>query len=82
MGSSTYFMQFSHLSCLGCLHTSQYFKTEMVLPQLRHDSNLILINSENSISLVIFRLILIVGILVDPTYYEKGYLNTILKIGS
>ena len=73
MGSSTYFMQFSHLSCLGCLHTSQYFKTEMVLPQLRHDSNLILINSENSISLVIFRLILIVGILVDPTYYGKGY---------
>ncbi len=78
MGSSTYFIQFLHLSCLGCLHTSQYFKTEMVLPQLRHDSNLILINSKNYNTLVIFGLILIVGKLVNPTYYEKGYCETLI----
>ena len=82
MGSSTYFIQFTHLSCLGCLHTSQYFKTEMVLPQLRHESNLIFINSKNSNNFVTFGLILINRILADPTYYEKGYWEKLFfKIG-
>jgi hypothetical protein len=51
----------------------------MVLPQLRHESILILNNSKILIHLVTIGLILIIAILGEPTYYEKYYGKIFLK---
>lgn len=71
IGSSTYFIQFLHLSCFGWFYALQDYKILLVLPQFQHDSNLILINFRNSITIIIFGLILIIGKLVNTKFYEK-----------